>query len=87
MRRILFVDNGRQLSQSCLRGRCAYSGDLVTEYHINHVGANKPYLVNFYFPSVIEQLGNAGVSWKYYSGRDPVTVNSLEFLARVQEIS
>jgi phospholipase C len=54
-------------------GVAAQSGDLVTEYHINHVGANKPYLVNFYFPSVIEQLGNAGVSWKYYSGRDPVT--------------
>ena len=39
-------------------GVAAQSGDLVTEYHINHVGANKPYLVNFYFPSVIEQLGN-----------------------------
>lgn len=52
-------------------GVAAQSGNLVTEYHINHAGANKPYLVNFYFPSVIQQLGNAGVTWKYYSGRDP----------------
>jgi phospholipase C len=49
------------------------SGDLVTEYHINHVGVNKPYLVDFFFPSVIELLGNAEISWKYYSGRDPLT--------------
>jgi phospholipase C len=41
------------------------SGGLINDYHINKNGANKPFLINFYFPSVIELLGNAGISWKY----------------------
>jgi phospholipase C len=45
------------------------SGDLIYDDSINKSGPNKPYLINLYFPSVIELLGNAGISWKYYSGR------------------
>ena len=47
------------------------AGGIVNDYHINKNGVKKPYLVNFYFPSVIELLGKAGISWKFYSARTP----------------
>jgi phospholipase C len=47
----------------------AQSGDLIYDDSIGKSKAHKPYLIDLYFPSVIELLGNAGISWKYYSGR------------------
>ena len=47
----------------------AQSGALITDYSINKGVPHKPYLINLYFPSVIELLGNAGITWRYYSGR------------------
>jgi phospholipase C len=52
-------------------GVAAQSGGLINDDSINKKGSHKPYLINFYFPSVIELLGNAGISWAYYSGRNP----------------
>jgi phospholipase C len=42
------------------------SGGLVRDYRVGRAN-----LLYFQFPSVIELLGNAGVSWKYYSGKNP----------------
>jgi phospholipase C len=44
-------------------------GGLITDYSINKTGQYQTYLINLYFPSVIELLGNARISWKYYIGR------------------
>ena len=62
----------------------AQSGGLINDYSINKKGSRKPDLINLYFPSVIELLGNAGISWTFYSGRKPAGRNRLEPVARFQ---
>jgi phospholipase C len=49
-----------------LYGVAAQSGDLVKNYK-----AGRKNLIFFEFPSAIELLGNAKISWKYYSGANP----------------
>jgi phospholipase C len=48
------------------------SGDLVGDFRIPT--ANTLY---FEFPSVIQLLGNAGVAWKYYTGKGDPTVEGV----------
>jgi phospholipase C len=47
-------------------GQC---GGLIKGPHV--VPAGQPFQAIFYFPSIVDLLRNASVSWKYYSGQHP----------------
>ena len=48
------------------------SGDLVRDYRIGRAN-----ILYFEFPSVIQLLGNANITWKYYSGKGDPTMEGV----------